>query len=224
MKLLSIFVDESGDFGPYNTYCPYYVVTMVFHNQENDISEQIKKLNNDLAMMNLSGHTIHTNPLVRREQNYEFMEQPERRKLFQMLFTFANSCDINYKTFIFYKKDFKNEFELEGRMAREIMYFVNERLSYFQDFDNIILYYDNGQHQLNKVLNTTFSLVFSKYELKIVNPSDYKLFQVADLICTLELINEKLEKSEMSNSEKIMFHTKRDFKKDFYKGLKKKSF
>ena len=65
---------------------------------------------------------------------------------------------------------------------------------------------------------------FSKYELKIVNPSDYKLFQVADLICTLELINEKLENSEMSNSEKIMFHTKRDFKKDFYKGLKKKSF
>ena len=85
--------------------------------------------------------------LVRREENYKFMGQPERRKLFQMLFTFANSCDINYKTFIFYKKDFKNEFELEGRMAREIMYFVNEKLSYFQDFENIVLYYDNGQHE-----------------------------------------------------------------------------
>lgn len=109
-------------------------------------------------------------------------------------------------------------------MAKEIMRFVNEHLEFFQGFSNIILYYDNGQHQLNKILNTAFSMVFSKYKLKIVNPSDYKLFQVADLICTLELINKRMETSEMTNSEKIMFHTKRDFKKDFFKTLKKKSF
>ncbi|MCR4735550.1 MAG: DUF3800 domain-containing protein [Treponema sp.] len=224
MKVLSIFVDESGDFGPYSTHCPYYVVTMVFHNQEKNISSQIEKLNSGLNQMNLREHTIHTNPLVRREENYEYIEQPKRRKIFQMLFTFALSCDIRYKTFIFSKKDFRNEFDLEGRMAKEIMFFVNEHLDSFQDFSNIILYYDNGQHQLNKILNAVFSIVFSQYELRIVNPSDYKLFQVADLICTLELINKRFETSEMTNSEKIMFHTKRDFKKDFYKGLRKKTF
>ena len=31
MKEISIFVDESGDFGEYNHISPFYIVTMVFH-------------------------------------------------------------------------------------------------------------------------------------------------------------------------------------------------
>ena len=45
MKELSIFVDESGDFGEYNHHSPYYIITMVFHNQNDDISEDINKFN-----------------------------------------------------------------------------------------------------------------------------------------------------------------------------------
>ena len=134
LKVLSIFVDESGDFGEYSNHSPYYIVTMVFHNQDKNISNHVEKLNNGLSLINLKDHTIHTNPLVRREDNYEYMEQPERRKIFQMLFTFAISCDIHYKTFIFSKKDFSNEFDMEGRMAKDIMQFVNEHLSFFKTF------------------------------------------------------------------------------------------
>ena len=43
MKELSIFVDESGDFGEYNYHSPYYIITMVFHNQAVDISKEIAK-------------------------------------------------------------------------------------------------------------------------------------------------------------------------------------
>ncbi len=31
MSCLSIFVDESGDFGPYDSKSPYYIVTLVIH-------------------------------------------------------------------------------------------------------------------------------------------------------------------------------------------------
>lgn len=31
-KILSIFIDESGDFGPFETHNPYYLVAMVAHN------------------------------------------------------------------------------------------------------------------------------------------------------------------------------------------------
>ena len=45
MQVLSIHVDESGDFGDYNTkFAPYYIFTLVFHNQVLDISEDIKRL------------------------------------------------------------------------------------------------------------------------------------------------------------------------------------
>ena len=31
MKELSIFIDESGDFGSYEPHSPFYIITMVFH-------------------------------------------------------------------------------------------------------------------------------------------------------------------------------------------------
>ena len=34
MRELSIFVDESGDFGPYETHAPFYLFTLVFHDQK----------------------------------------------------------------------------------------------------------------------------------------------------------------------------------------------
>jgi hypothetical protein len=51
MKELSIFVDESGDFGEYNYHSPYYIITMVFHNQENDIAQHIQpsKINGQIS-------------------------------------------------------------------------------------------------------------------------------------------------------------------------------
>lgn len=53
-------------------------------------------------------------------------------------------------------------------------------------------------------------------------PSDYRLFQVADLICTLELLRAKTERGNLSNSEQKIFRSKRELKKDFLKGIKKK--
>ena len=34
---LSCFVDESGDFGKYEKHSPYYLLTMVFHEQDKTI-------------------------------------------------------------------------------------------------------------------------------------------------------------------------------------------
>ena len=38
-KVLSIFIDESGDFGKFEKHCPFYLVTMVLHDQSYDISD-----------------------------------------------------------------------------------------------------------------------------------------------------------------------------------------
>jgi hypothetical protein len=43
-RKLSIFVDESGDFGSYQPYSPYYLVTMVFYNQDDNIAHDISLL------------------------------------------------------------------------------------------------------------------------------------------------------------------------------------
>ena len=48
MREISIFVDESGDFGECEKHSPYYIVTMVFHDQSKDISREIIKLDREL--------------------------------------------------------------------------------------------------------------------------------------------------------------------------------
>lgn len=225
MKELSVFVDESGDFGEYERHAPYYIVTMVFHDQNADITENLYKLDNSLKQMGYGdGQAIHTEPLIRREKPYQYFLPNERRAIFSKLYYFTLNCDIKYKSFIFYKSEYENNFKLEARMARDISEFIIANLSYFQGYDKVILYYDNGQHELNRILNTVLATQLSDYDVRKVLPSDYRLFQVADLICTLELLKIKTESGQLSKSEEKMFHSKRDLKKDFLRGIKKKKF
>ena len=223
MQVLSIFVDESGDFGEYAKHAPYYIVTMVFHDQSIDISPNIKRL--DEALLHIGyggGQAVHTEPLIRREKPYQFFQPNERRSIFSKLYYFTLGCEIRYKSFIFHKNEFKKNSKLEARMARDMSFFIRDNLYFFQKYDKIILYYDNGQHELSKILNIVFSSYLSNFEVRKVLPSEYRLFQVADLICTLELLREKIGNGNLSNSEMKIFRSIRDLKKDFLKGIKKK--
>lgn len=56
MSELSIFIDESGDFGQYDYRAPYYIISMVFHNQALDLSDEIRKLEYGLSNLNLENH------------------------------------------------------------------------------------------------------------------------------------------------------------------------
>ena len=225
MSELSIFVDESGDFGEYAKHSPYYIVTMVLHDQVKDISTDINILNNSLRQSGYgSGQAIHTEPLIRREKPYELFQPNERRAIFSKLYYFALNCDIKYKTFVFHKNQYDNIFKLEARIAKDLSQFIKDNLLFFQSFEKVILYYDNGQHELNRILNTVLATQLADYDVRKVIPSEYRLFQVADLICTLELLKVKIENGQLSNSEERIFHSKRDLKKDFLKGLKKKEF
>ena len=225
MKELSIFVDESGDFGEYAQHAPYYIITMVFHDQSNDISTNINILNNALRQIGYGDEqAVHTEPLIRREPPYQYFQPNERRAIFSKLYYFTLNCDIKYKSFVFKKVEYENSFKLEARMARELSQFIRENLSYFQSFEKVILYYDNGQHELNRILNTVLATQLADYDVRKVIPNEYRLFQVADLICTLELLKTKMEHGKLSNSEERIFHSKRDLKKDFLKGIQKKEF
>lgn len=109
-------------------------------------------------------------------------------------------------------------------MAREISEFIRYNLTYFHKFEKVVLYYDNGQHELNRILNTVLATELSVYDVRKVMPCNYKLFQAADLICTLELLRLKAENGNLTRSEKLIFHSIRDLKKDYLRGIRKKEF
>ena len=123
-----------------------------------------------------------------------------------------------------YEYEYENKFKLEARIAKELSQFIRDNLSVFQEHEKVIVYYDNGQHELNRILNTVLATQLNNYDIRRVISSDYRLFQVADLICTLELLRIKTERGQLSNSEEKIFHSKRELKRDFLKGIQKKEF
>lgn len=71
MKELSVFIDESGDFGEIKERPAYYLVTFVFHNQDNTIEEQVSKLNESVRTSGFDVEYIHTGPVIRREEVFQ---------------------------------------------------------------------------------------------------------------------------------------------------------
>ena len=97
MSELSIFIDESGDFGEYDFHSPYYIITMVFHNQDADISKPMTKLEQDLSRRGFPNHCVHTGPIIRRENEYEFLSIEERRRILNCMVTFIKHIDVRYR-------------------------------------------------------------------------------------------------------------------------------
>lgn len=144
------------------------------------------------------------------------MDLTARRKLFRSLFTFMRLCDISYKSFVFRKREFVDHDKMVSRISREVSSFLRDNLGFLQSFDRIIVYYDNGQKEITNLVNTLFN-AFLEADVRKVSPSDYSLFQAADIFCTLTLLEEKLEREGLSNSEKEFFMSVRDLKKNYLK-------
>lgn len=92
MKELSVFIDESGDFGEVKERPAYYLVTFVFHNQNDDIDRQVAKLEESVKNAGFDVEYIHTGPVIRREEVFARYSIDERRKLLYKMLNFVNAC------------------------------------------------------------------------------------------------------------------------------------
>lgn len=222
MNELSIFIDESGDFGEYRPHSPYYIITMVFHNQDASIVSALDHLEKELSYLPLMNHCIHTGPIIRKEENYPLMTIPERRRIFNKMIAFIRQVDIRYKCFCIEKKHIGDVVDQSGKLSKLISAFIRSHYSEFLGFDTVKIYYDNGQVELSKLLSSVFNALLPSVEFRKVVPSQYKLFQVADLVCTMHLLQLKMERNQLSNSELAFFGNVRDLKKNYLKPFSKK--
>ena len=222
MKELSVFIDESGDFGEYDHRSPYYIITMVFHDQQEDIQPAVSKLNQELSYMHLNDLCIHTGPIIRKEEIYVNMSIAERRRIFNKMVAFIRQISIRYKCFYIEKKHISDVVEATGKLSRQISGFIRNHYEEFLSFDDVKIYYDNGQVEVSKILSSVFNALLPNPIFRKVMPSEYKLFQASDLLCTLELVRLKLDNKMFSKSERIFFGNIRDLKKNYLKPLSKK--
>lgn len=223
MSTLSIFIDESGDFGKFALHCPYYIVSIIFHEQTKNISEQVNILNEHLEELGYKHHTIHTAPLIRKEGDYKNIDIKTRYKIFSKLFYFLKNVDVKFSNLVVRKKQTGKQEEIENQLSIQLSELLKNNLAYFLRFSEIIVYYDNGQIQLSKILETIFKNNLGDcIEFRQVMPSNYKLFQAADLICTLTLLKTKLQNTKkLTKYENVFFRGKNNLKKNFLNYLDK---
>ncbi len=224
MKELSIFIDESGDFGEVVNTSPYYIVTFVFHDQSDDITDKIKRLDRQLKDCGFEDEYIHTHPIIRKEEPYHNLTIDDRRKILNKMLRFTMSCDISFFNIVVNKNEAGDKFKLSAKIAKELSGFIKENLAFFQSFDNIIVYYDHGQQELSVIINTILNTQFSNVDFRNASPKRYKLLQVADFICSVELLGQKREHNQLTKSEVSFFYKPNELKKNYIKSVEKKRF
>lgn len=86
----------------------------------------------------------------------------------------------------------------------------------------MIVYYDNGQIELSSILNAVLTVLFGDVEFRKAEPQKYRLLQVADFVCSMELLRIKREEKRLSKSEEKFFYKPQELKKVFLKSIEKK--
>ena len=222
MKELSIFIDESGDFGEYDYRCPYYIIAIVINDQSYDISADLEKLERELDYIGYPNHCVHAGPIIRQEEEYRFESMEVRQKIMKKMMSFLRQVNIKCNTVYIEKEHISDKVEAAGKLAKQLSHFLRDNIADFTSYDTVKVYYDNGQIELNKILSSVFNIFLDNVEFRKVIPSDYRLFQIADLVCTLQLLELKCDNHVLSNLEKRFFENDRTLKKNYIKPLKLK--
>ncbi len=206
--ILSVFVDESGRFRHPDADSRFYIVGMVFHNQANDISQAIEDFNRNIISLGLDpeAFVFHAGPLIRREKGYEFLSRHYRGRIYNRMMTFARRIDFKWHCLCVDKKFVNSTLQIIAKLQVQLDEFVNVNKSLLANVAQVKVYYDCGQAPLTKVLQKSFNGLGGKVEfVSDVQPRRYKLFQLADLICTLNLVAAKIRAGERLTDSEYKF-------------------
>ena len=184
--------------------------------------QMLKKLEDSTKNSGFDFEYIHTGPVIRREDVFFGLSIDERRKLLFKMLNFIVSSPIAYEMAVVNRKEAPDKISLSGKLGREISNVIGKHKAFFDGFDKIIVYYDNGQIELGAILNTVFSIHFSNVEFRKAEPQKYCLLQAADFICSMELLKIKKNENRLSKSEKQFFYKPQELKKTFLKAIDKK--
>ena len=129
-----------------------------------------------------------------------------------------------YKTFSYRSSEFGTQGKLQALIRRDLVNLLVDNLDYFQSFDHVKIYYDNGQEAVKDAVHDAFAFVLSK-EATVYRDSDYRSFrlaQIADYLCAIELTALKYEHHEETETDKRYFGMVGTFKKNYLKKVRGK--
>lgn len=226
-KILSVFVDESGMFKYPDPDSRFYIVGLVFHDQDVDITPLVRQMDRSAEELGLDTEvfTFHAGPIIRQEKGYEVMNRHFRGRIFDQMMSFARRVDFKYHCVDVDKRFVTSTLQIATKLRRGLEEFLKQKSDEFADVARVKIYYDCGRAPVTNLLHQTFAAVVPcPVEFaQGVKPGNYKLFQLADLICTLHLLELKIQNGEpMTLSEFKFFGSPRTFVRNVLRKIKPK--
>lgn len=139
--------------------------------------------------------------------DYESMELDKRKRLLSSFEGFVRKVPFLYKVFVYKRSEVNDSSIFISRFKRDLVIFLTDNLSYFQSFDKVKIYYDNGQQMVTSALHDAIDYMLSKSAVlyRIANPQEYRLFQAVDYLCTLELTDLKYCEKQLTETDIKIF-------------------
>ncbi len=137
---------------------------------------------------------------------------------------FLRRVDFKYHCLAVDKRYCNSTEQILGQLGSQFEQFMNSCRD-FKRFDTVKVYYDCGQTPITNFLHQYFrTLGTANVEFaRTVEPQRYKLLQIADLVCTMKLLEMKLaEYGTMSACELRFFGGVRRFRHNILRCAKVK--
>ena len=149
---------------------------------------------------------LHLAYLVAKRDEYANFTLKQRQKIFWTIFNFARKVPVKLKTIILDKIYMNNKSHLNKAIFTEISKFVNDNKKYFDTFDKIVIYYDNGQETLVTILDIIF-VADDRIERRIeFDHARKRLFQVSDMLTFIDKLDYKYHNNmPFTKAEKYFF-------------------
>lgn len=147
------FWDLCKDFGFVDGSSELYGVSFTIHESDDSIVDDLEYLNNRLMKADYDG-MIHLADLVARRGDYAHFDLEQRKNIFWSIFYFSKRVKVKVHSIIIDKRFKNNKTHLNKELAVEINNFFNSISDYMNQFEKVVIYYDNGQEALGAIIDT----------------------------------------------------------------------
>ena len=155
---------------------------------------------------------IHLAYLIAKRGDYSHFSFKKRKSIFWAIFYFSIRAEVKIKTIIVDKRYLNKKSQLVMCLASEIGIFVKKNINYINAFDNVVVYYDNGQETLSTILDDIFCSNPNIERRIYFDHREKGLFQVSDMLTVIDKLDYKRKnKIPFTKAEKYFFSGK-DFR------------
>lgn len=225
-RTLSVYVDESGNFGDVRDSSRYCMVTLVFQDDiaknpllDQEYADGIFRQGADPESM-----VFHTAPLIRQEDQFSAMSRNMRGKLFYQMLSYVRKSDLCFHCFMIDTRFVASVNQIVETLKKGVCGFFGEHSNFFDVHTALRIYYDAGQKGVSRILEAIpetcpCEIVWQQG----VRQENCRMLQVADFICTVKLIEHRLKEGLPFNlSEQKFFGSPRTFERNVLRKIKPK--